>query len=555
MVVGKRGSKDPRLGKKLPKRAGVRIQQAFQLVKDKSLSSLQKYGTGYRTAWGFRSCRAYMQRNGFKEPGSYDPNNLLNGKIFASPKEAKFLTGNKCSQIMWKAFQEKATKSQLQSISNMCSFGRQLLTGKPGDQWKAVQDCWIKLSPAEYGPPTRMLKATRYPQPRSAQKAFTTPWDRNTGWPIQRWSVAQFAAWDWVMNGAHCREDFLRIKKAVEHELNRLGGWQSTRLWGGRSKMEQRKGERVWRVYRTCTCPGGIHKGLPDTFARACRLFDLVTGEPLGQPGWHTECPLSAWELITHFLFMEGMEARCYPKWLPKSHKFGKEDHGRDVLLQEIKLWFAVQGANPTGEKWDNNGGRKALGALCSHHHIPYERSMDVHGDQAKNWVVYQPNVTRPREFKRREQHTDPRQCIQAHLMIINDWGRGPPKPEPIPPAVAITKEEVEGLKELLKSHPKPEPTPPPPMLTEEEVHGLKELLRKTPKPEPLPPPVMQMSDEMKDFHNLLKQAAKPKPEPAPQPVVMQMSEEMRNFQELMKVSVRMQPGGASELEKIYGKQ
>ena len=255
MVVGKRGARDVRTGKKLIRKAGIRSQQAFELITHKSLATIAKYKTGYRTAWRFRHCREYMQRHGFKPPGTYDKNNQLEGTIFATPKEVKFLTNEVCGNVLWKAyFKHKATRSQLDAISKCLSFGYQLKTGEVGGQWPEVTASWKRCSPAGMSPPTRKLAATKYPQPGQVEKCFTTPWCEETGWPMQRWSVALLLTWDWILNGARSREDLKRIKQSTKHCIDVLAGYFYTEFAGGRCKCERRLGERDWKAYRTCLC-------------------------------------------------------------------------------------------------------------------------------------------------------------------------------------------------------------------------------------------------------------------------------------------------------------
>ena len=128
-----------------------------------------------------------------------------------------------------------------------------------------------------------------------------------------------------------------------------------------------------------------------------------------------------------------------------------KEDIGRKLMIGEAKAFIQVQGANPNNDEFDSNGGRKANGALCDHHDVPYENSMDWHGDKVNNWVVYQPNVTRRPGFKRRDQHPDPRMCIVGHRKILKDWGRGKPEPTPPPPPTMQMSEELRQFMGLLK--------------------------------------------------------------------------------------------------------
>lgn len=234
-----------------------------------------------------------------------------------------------------------------------------------------------------------------------------------------------------------------RVKYSTNHFLDKKNGFVWTQMEGGKSKSQVRHGVQPWKKYRTCSCPGGKHRGLPsDDYVLQ---YDMFTndGYPKAEPlEYCTECPVTCWEIVMHFHARSGNYGekgqRPYAKWSVSTNRFTKEDYGRDTLHDNIQEWLEFQGANPNGTVWHNNGGRKASGQLCDVHGVPYEHSMDVHSNRAQNWKYYQPNCVLTPGFKRRHQHSDDLECCKGPDMIYASWNRGrlagkipPPVPTP----------------------------------------------------------------------------------------------------------------------------
>jgi hypothetical protein len=381
-----------------------------------------------------------MLRVGFRKHKKWDPDNQLGGDLFASPKELTFLNEKIVTSLLWRVYKEKPTKCQFDNVKKMLSFAHQIKTGEAGTQWKAVGESKGNCVPAGFCPPKSKLRQEIFLQPLQTQKVMTTGWRPHPDWPIQRWVVAMLIFHDWIMNGARHKEDLKRIKYSIDHFVDYLRGFMWTEYYGGRSKHEQRFGVVPWKNYRACSCVGKIHRGLPPTYEECYVLFN-EDGSPIGTPTWTTECPLSCWQLIQHWLLRSAQETnRSFPRWNPDSSEYESGDLGRELLVKsEVFQLIDFQGANPNGIKYDTNGGRKANGKMCGHYKLPYPITVNWHGDQARNWKEYEPNVILPPGFKRTKQHPEPVECVRGHWMIYAHWGRGrlvkapEPKPEPAP--------------------------------------------------------------------------------------------------------------------------
>jgi len=104
--TGRYQSKDPRNGKKMPKKASKRVQKAWELLMSKDSETIRCYGVGYRVLWSVPACRKRMKRNGFKPPGEYDKNTLMDGKVYGTPAEASFLTGKMAADVLHHASEQ-----------------------------------------------------------------------------------------------------------------------------------------------------------------------------------------------------------------------------------------------------------------------------------------------------------------------------------------------------------------------------------------------------------------------------------------------------------------
>ena len=448
MVVGKRGRKDVREGWVLPRRSGKKAQICEHIVTMKKVSTHATYRKGLNCMWRMKRVREKLRRHGMKPVGGWSKANQLKGTLFATGKEVGFLTNKIVKDVLWLVYHKyKPTHAQLKKIKSTFSFAWQLRTGEVNGNWPCMEKTKKLLAPIGLSPRTQFnSEATKWLAPDQIQTIFTTPWrPGDQEMPLPRYSVSLLMCYDWLMNG--CRPVGLdqKIKKSKTHHLDEEHGYLYTQMLGGRAKQEQRMGPRQWKAYRVCTCAGPRHRGLPDDYVETYMLFN-DDGTPRVPITWTTECPLTCYQTLMHFYTRCGQpdNQRLYPRWSNKRNRLG-ENIGRDTMFEtELMPFINFQGANPGGIVYDFNGGRKANGRLCDHFNIPYPFSMDWHGDKAKWWKVYQPNVKLPAGFKRREQSTNPLNAIRGHLEIIKHWGRGrlavrpkpalPPKNSPQPP-------------------------------------------------------------------------------------------------------------------------
>ena len=177
-----------------------------------------------------------------------------------------------------------------------------------------------------------------------------------------------------------------------------------------------KKGTRPWKIWRRCHCPGKRHIRPP---ARFCEEIGL-DGNPNVDVKWCTCCPLAALELI--WQLQPKSQRRCYGKWLA-SGRYGTSNTG-DVVEMAIE-WMVSQGACDPEDRYDTNSGRKSLAAWTRHLNVPYEESVQIHGDLWEVWHdAYEQAVLKSR-YEIRNQSTLPRIATRAIQRFVNFLGRG----------------------------------------------------------------------------------------------------------------------------------
>ena len=402
----------------------------------KKAATISKYGYGYRTLWSIPAVQELARKHGFKPPGGYSKKNPVKGKFYCSAGESDFLTGPVCGDLLFLAYQEGATKSQLEAISKVFSWGWQLKTGKEGN-FEEVRDQWKNaFEPDKFAPPKHThIRAEIALPTKLVGKAMTTEWHPECGMPYPRWCPSHLLATDYFMSGGRRCEDLKRIRDSRDSEFSKTAQYQWTQMVGGRCKQSKNFGEKAWRAWRTCSCPNEQHQGLPhNTYQENVKLFDSE-GNPKNLT-WCTTCPLTSYEVIQVLLTRSRQEPdRNYPKWLATTHRYGKGDVSEKNLALEAHEWIRIQGANPENLKLHTNSGRKTLGLTCEELNIPEPVSFQNHGNQCKNWHYYQPRCQRVLTHKTRKQSLEPRIATECHRMQYRSWGRGAPqpvKPEPV---------------------------------------------------------------------------------------------------------------------------
>jgi hypothetical protein len=462
--TGRYKSNDWRDEMKMPKRVSKKYEKAWGILMSKDLETIRCYGVGYRMLWKIPVCKKRMLRHGFKPPEKYDPTSLMKGRVYGTPAEADFLNGKVCADILYDAYLNGATKSQLEKASRCFSLGYQLKTQKKGNFEEVTQLWQNNLYEYKMGKPTQSIIADVFLPASCVKKLFTTPWNPDCGQDLPHWCVGYLVNWFSIMMGARSFSDLERLKNSRTHRLCKTGGWLYTEYLGGRAKSEKCKGERPWKGWATCMCKAGVHCGLPEVPYKQLRnLFDAETGNPFGGElkGVNTACPIACFEIIDHWLIRSGVETnRIFPKWGPAQSmgnrkakwkpkvKFWKDDIGMKSLHPMRFQWIELQGGNPDKLKLAKNSGRKTLGAVCEVFAIPEDVSFHLHGNQHKNWCYYQKDVRKVPGFSQRNQSNCPETCTEAHRMLRDAWGLGADKPPPpAPPQVTALKDELDEVK------------------------------------------------------------------------------------------------------------
>ena len=406
----------------MPRRAGFRTGVAFDKNKMKSLATMQKYRAGFNLLW--RMARKYMKRIGMKEPGKYDRTNQHGGKMFALPNEVS-LSGLQAGKLLRKCYKRCATKSHLEMVRKCLSYAYQLTTGKDGN-YEEAEIAWSSFDPRNYGQPRRKIMPQRVIPPERLGDAFTTEWSPDCGMSFPSWCVGNLLTWDWCVCGSRSGCDLEKVKQSADHQVNAAEGWMRTGMVGGRSKLERKKGNRAWYVYRQCICPEGKHKGIPNDFFEALP----VDCNPTDAIPFCTTCPLNAFQFVKWALPVN--DNRIYPRWLTEQNRYSVESVGRKKLTSVANEWLKAQGANPDDKPYCSNSGRKALAKWCEATSTPYRESFEIHGDLQKNWVTYyQPSMKADRVFRRRTQSRNPQTCLKALKRFAMYVGRGTPADQP----------------------------------------------------------------------------------------------------------------------------
>ena len=224
------------------------------------------------------------------------------------------------------------------------------------------------------------------------------------------------ACYDLFVFGLRSTEDVKRVKFSSRHQWDWDAGWQCTDFRGGRCKLAGvKKGTRPWKIWRTCHCPGN-HVRPPAMFAVG------RDGNPTSNLGWCSTCPVAVLEFL--FAMQWQSQKRVYPKWLLKSGRLG-DSNVNDVAAHAIQ-WMHYQFENEIANRpFDRNSGRKSLARWCSYLNIPYEESLQIHGDLPDVWnESYQKDMPKT-SCRERSQSADPLVATKALRRFANMLNRG----------------------------------------------------------------------------------------------------------------------------------
>ena len=245
--------------------------------------------------------------------------------------------------------------------------------------------------------------------------------------------VGMMCSWYTNILGQRPNVDTTKLKKSRDHDIPYDLGYSSTGMLGGRSKLIGLKaGTRPWRCWDVCMCPGGNHTRVPSS------LKLDHDGNPVGDPGFCTTCPVAAKEFI--FKFQEEDDKRIFPKW--QNGRYTKWNIA-DVA-KEGNEWLFRQGVG----RYSHNAGRKALSNWLSDLRVCYKEGMQVHGDLESVWRTRYQKDLEPTNYKVRKQSTDPKLATAALRKFASYCGVGKPK-EPEEPLSRAEKLNIAVLKAL----------------------------------------------------------------------------------------------------------
>ena len=180
----------------------------------------------------------------------------------------------------------------------------------------------------------------------------------------------------------------------------------------------RKKGNRDFRAYFVCTCPGARHVPVPEDWEYGLD----ANGNPRTPITFTTECPLNCREIKMR-CSPDRAKWRLFTKWTKTTRAY-VSNHGNPANL--AREWLKVQGCGPPDELGDycHNAGRIAFAGICDELHTPYHESFQITGDLWDVWKGYQPSLLAS-NFAEREQSTVPRIACAALRRFRQSMGRG----------------------------------------------------------------------------------------------------------------------------------
>ena len=407
---------------------------AWDMNELRKISSWSKYKNGYNSAWKVPAARVRLLSHGFKAPGTY-PFNQAAGEMFSMPSHIPVsFTGDEAGWVMRHCANSGIlTKSNLEAVRAMLSFAYQLQTGKINVKntemnYPEVYAQWRSQDQARYAKQKRCYTAKVSPEPKDLRTAFTTEWSPDCGIPFVQWCVFEGLSWDMMVCGCRSGNDggLRRVKQTEREVFVPSQGYMGFEMLGGRPKLPRQQEDRQWMVYRVCLCPGGVHKPVPEDWH-----MKSDQGYNPYQVGWCTSCPINCRQVVRSLLSDD--DRRPYPKWNEVGMELGEWNVGRRKMLPAVQAWFDAQGANPDGLKYDGNSGRKSLAKWSQELGVPYEQSVQLHGDLLSIWQkYYQPGV-RQSDWKDRFQSEDVDVALAPLRVFAQYCGRGRTQDKPKP--------------------------------------------------------------------------------------------------------------------------
>ena len=341
----------------------------------------------FKLMW--REAPRHMRKYKIKAVDQFDKRNSHGGVCWGWPNECK-LTNVQARSIFYACYKRRQlTIHQLIVVRKGMAYAWELAGGLPGGNYPGVKEVWKIVRESNLADGLNSVKPVRVPTPEELKTAFTKEWVHPDDRPLRFQKADQLEtsmtlvqhcsglvqAYDWAIFGLRSVEDVKRVKRSLSHQCDWDRGWQCTDFVGGRAKLcGTKKGNRPWKIWRVCFCPGGRHIRPPADFW----LQVGPSGNPDVEVKWCTVCPLACVEFLWQF-----QEApRSYAKWLPASGRFGAKNVA-NVTGSAID-WLVNQGACPKESRYSTNAGRKSLAAWTGLLKIDYRESFQIHGDQSR---------------------------------------------------------------------------------------------------------------------------------------------------------------------------
>ena len=329
----------------------------------------------FRLMW--REAPRQMRKYGVKPVGQFDPNNSHGGVCWAWPRECS-LTNIQARAIFYECYKKRRlTIHQLIVVRKGMAYAWELVGGAQAGNFPGVKEVWKIVRESELAEKLNHVKPTRIPTPPELKEAFNKEWSPDSPMSLVEHCTGLIKAYDWAICGLRSVEDIKRVKRSLSHDYNWTEGWQCTAFTEGRAKLAGvKKGNRPWKIWRVCFCPGKRHVRPPTDFFVEIKK----DGSPRCSVKWCTVCPVACME----FLWQFQAKPRSYAKWLPASGRFGDKNAANPS--GDAIDWLIKQGVCTEENRYSSNAGRKSLAKWCGLLKVPYRESFQIHGDQSNSW-------------------------------------------------------------------------------------------------------------------------------------------------------------------------
>ena len=181
--VRKRGPKSYKSQSKRPSRQSKSERMVWRVTDAKSPDTLNAYRAGYKACW--KHAKRKMREYKMPKPGDFNKENIHNGKLWATKREARCINGDKASRILECCFKAGCSEAQCRQVMKLWSYTFFLKSGKTEENFPDVKEMWKTFF--KFSEPTKRLKPDRVPTLQQIKKCLTTLWHKKCGMALYDW--------------------------------------------------------------------------------------------------------------------------------------------------------------------------------------------------------------------------------------------------------------------------------------------------------------------------------------------------------------------------------